>query len=141
MTTPIRSALSITRMSLYAALSALVPSFGPVPAAYWQRAAQGVDQAILNGTLAGCLVYQPQDGGGRADLTVGARGWQGLITIKAYAAALNAAEALLASIPEPLVLTAAGYSITARYERPLDLPALDDIHVAASIYRITIHHM
>jgi hypothetical protein len=140
MTPPIRDAITLVRTALYGALSPLVDDFNGKPACYWQRVEEGVADALVANppTLTACFVYQSQDNGGKQDVTIGDRGWSGLVTIRALAGSLRAAETLLASIPDPLVLSATGYDITAIFDRPLVLPVVENVHTAASIYRISI---
>lgn len=140
MTTPIRNAITLMRTALYGALSPLVDDFGGKPACYWQRVDEGVADALVTNpaTLASCFVYQSQDNGGKQDVTIGDRGWSGLVTIRALAGSQKAAETLLNTIPEPLILSADGYEVTAVFVRPLTLPAVDNVFTAAFIYRISI---
>lgn len=139
-TAPIRTALDLVQTALLAALAPLVPTFKGSPAVYWRQAPSGVASALLTGDLTGCMVCQVQDGGGHSLYYLGDQGWSGLVTVKCMAATQAAAAALLASIPEPLSLTASDYAVTAEWQRPLDLPTVDGITTAAGIYRLTINH-
>lgn len=143
MSAPIRNALPIVRTALYAALSPLVSSYAGLPASYWRRAtdALGLVGALTANppTLAGAIVAQSQDAGGQGVIYLDDADWQGLITIRCLAGSLAAAEALLQTIPEPLLLTApTGYALRADFVRPLDLPQADGVHTAAAIYRVTV---
>lgn len=139
-TAPIRTALDLMQTAMLAALAPLVPTFKGSPAVYWQQAPSGVASALLTGDLAGCIVCQAQDGGGHSLYYLGVQGWRGLVTVKCMAVDRAAATALLASIPEPLTLTASVYALAAEWQRPLDLPTVDGITTAAGIYRLTINH-
>lgn len=140
MTAPIRDAITIMRVALYDALSPLVEQWNGQPACYWQRAVEGVADALVSSPpgLTACFIYQSQDAGGRQENTIGDRAWTGLVTIRALAGTLRDAEALLATIPEPLVLGANGYEVVAVYEQPLVVPASDSVSTAASQYSITV---
>lgn len=144
---PIPTALTITRRALYAVLSPLVAVFGGLPACYWKQANSptSVVQALTSmpPTLSGAIVFGPQDKGGVDDGYIGTGGWNGLITIKAHGPSLTAAEALLEQVAGPLVVLTApfGYTVTAQFVSPLDLPTLDGVYTVASIYRVYIYRV
>jgi hypothetical protein len=127
MTTPIYAAIPVLRTAIYTALDPLTTA-----GVYWQRAAQDAAQPYI--------IEQSQDAGGNAVKTIGALGWQGLVTVKALAPTLSAAEALLAAVvPGMASLAHAGYSFVARYERPIIIPPDGDTWQAAHQWRVFIN--
>jgi hypothetical protein len=139
MVTPIFDALDITRAALDAAFAPIVPPHQGQPACYWKRGPV-ITSALLLGQLASCLIYQSQDGGGRAEQWLGEEGWSGEITVKCISANEGTAATLRDNAFSALQsLSAPGYSISAVHVRPLDLPQLDEgLTTLANIYRITI---
>lgn len=124
---PIYSAITVLRTAIFNALDPLTTA-----GVYWQRATQGVAPPYV--------IAQSQDAGGNAVKTIGAFGWQGLVTVKAIAPTLSAAEALLAAVvPGMASLAYTGFSFVSRYERPIIIPPDGDIWQAAHQWRIFIN--
>lgn len=124
--TPLYSVLRALRFAIKAALQPLTAT-----GVYWQRADQGVALPYI--------VYQSQDLGGQAVGTVGELAWSGLVTVKALATNQSAAELLIAAVaPGMEALIYAGYSISARYVRPVVIPPDGDTWQAAHQWRVGI---
>lgn len=124
---PIYSAIPVLRTAIYNALDPLTAA-----GVFWQRATQGVALPYV--------IYQSQDAGGNAVKTIGAFSWQGLVTVKALAPSLSAAESLLAAVvPGMAALSYSGYSFVSRYERPIVIPPDGDTWQAAHQWRIFIN--
>lgn len=132
MTTPIANAIPLARAAVYAALAPLVGTYQSLPRCYWLAAAQGAPLPLL--------VMQSQDGGGGDASMLNLGGWSGLITVKAIAASLAGAEALLSGVPAAMEALAApaGYTIRATLARPLTLPPSEDVWSAGLIYSIDL---
>lgn len=129
---PITDAVPKVRTALYAALSPLVAAYQGIPKAYWLQAPEGAPLPLL--------VFQAQDGGGKADDYLNSAGWSGLYTIRALADSATAAETLLSGVPAALAgLTVNGYGCTVQFQRSLVLPPLDGVHTAALIYQIELY--
>lgn len=69
------------------------------------------------------LVYHPQDGGGRKADSIGANGWEGLMTFRSMDTTLAGAANKLIEASEQFVnVTAAGYIIQTVFENPQYFP-------------------
>jgi hypothetical protein len=146
--TPLYNAISILRTAITDALAPLMAAATP-PAGvsyldsagrvkcYWTQAEQ-LD-ANQQPVVLPYLIVQSQDNGGTAAKTVGELAWSGLVTVRALAAHLAYAEALIGVVaPGMASLRAAGYSITVAYERPIVLPPQGGVWQAAHQWRIAI---
>lgn len=131
--TPIPDAISLVRPALYAALCPLTAAYNGHPRCYWLVAEQGAPLPLL--------VVQSQDGGGADASLLGLGGWAGLITVKALASSLAAAETLLAGVPAAMAALAApeDFTIRATFVRPLVLPPADGVWQAGQIYRVQLY--
>jgi hypothetical protein len=126
MPTPVYNVIAILREALVAALDPLTAR--PVR---WVEPLQADELPYA--------ISQSQDSGGAALEYVGAIDWTGLVTLRACATTLPAAEALMNSLaPGMEVLTHAGVAITTKYNRPLTLPPVDGVYQAGHIWRVTI---
>lgn len=127
MPSPIYSAIRLVR---YAVASALT-----------SRTTRGVYWLEAPGTAARPFVtFQSQDLGGRAERTVGALGWSGLIVVKAIGDTASAAETLMEAVSAGMdALSTPGYSISAAYDRPLVLPPDGAIHQSGAQWRVSLH--
>ena len=125
MASPILDAITILRGAVSSALDALTDR--PI---YWAQAE--------GGTLP-YVIVQSQDGGGRANPALNSVGWAGLVTVKALASTLPAAETLMAAIaPGMDSLTATGYVITTIYDRPVTLPPESGVWQSINTWRVII---
>jgi hypothetical protein len=125
--TPLYNAIQVVRFAVIAALDPLV-----TPPVFWVRATQGVALPYV--------IAFSQDAGGNAVKTIGRMGWQGLVTVKALAPSLSAAEALLtAVVPGMASLALTGYTFVARYERPIAIPPTDDEWQCGHSWRVFIN--
>lgn len=123
--TPIIDAISVMREAVYAALDPLTTA-----GVYWKQA----EAATLP-----YVVFQSQDGGGKADPYLNDVGWQGLVTVKVYATTQSAAETLLNAVaPGMNSLSATGYAITTIPINPIDLPAEDGVWSSSYQWRVII---
>lgn len=136
---PVTSALTILRMSVGAALAPIAPTWQATPARWWKLPPQGAALALAAGELSAGLVYASADDGGLATAWIGSDGWAGEVLIKALARRIDQAEALLALVPPRMAtLTATGYTLTATFIGPRDLPTADGVAQTGLRYRITI---
>jgi len=87
---------------------------------YWTLAPQGTARPYC--------VLQSQDQGGISTPRLGSLGWSGLITVKAIADSLQAAETLLALVAPAMdgLSAPASYDLSVRFVRPLALPVDED---------------
>lgn len=102
---------------------------------YWQLAPQDADYPLC--------VFQSQDAGGKRADTIGANGWEGLVTFRVMSPDPDEADTKLAAIPALLQgLSAGGYSLTVTPDRPLTVPpettALGYLYTAAVICRCNL---
>jgi len=87
------------------------------------------------------IVIQPQDQGGISVPRLGSLGWSGLITVKALADTLGAAEALFAAVaPGMDAMTApVSYDLSVRFVRPLALgPDDGNVWQYGGIWEVTL---
>src|SRR5678815_3223797 len=114
----IYDAVRIARFLVVPALDALTPQ-----GVYWWVAPQTATRPFV--------VVFSQDGGGVSVPRLGSQGWSGLVTIKAVADTLSAAEALLAAVAPGMdsLSAPATFDLSVSYVRPLALPPdVDGIH-------------
>lgn len=127
-TTILLDAIPAVRAALLAALGSLAS--GRV---YWMQSPTGAALPLI--------VVQSQDAGGQQTPSVGAIGWDGLITVRCIAASLADAEALarlvVAALPAQTTATADGhtYSLNLALERPIVGPPGAQAWTAALVYR------
>lgn len=125
MAAPITDAITVLRGAIFAALTPLTT--------------RTIDWAQAEGRTLPYVIVQSQDGGGRANPFLDSVGWQGLVTVKALATTLPAAEALMAAVaPGMDALTATGYAITTIYDRPVTVPPDAGVWQAINVWRIYI---
>ena len=131
---PMSAAIPIVKAAIYTALSPLVAEDDAgLPSVYWQEGQLG--------HAATWLVFDSQDKGGKAEETMGGRGWSGLITVRAYAPDDNTIDLLLPLVELAMQTPAqpAGYSITLLETRPLTIPASDSISAGGLLFRLAVY--
>jgi hypothetical protein len=137
------TALAIAEDAILEALSLLEP---PDSAAWGAHPPETVAALTMPQTGASRLLRlytaQHQDGGGQPSPFVGARFWQGLVVVKVFAR--NDADArtgMALAHAAMLALTApTGYAISARADRPIDLPR-EIAPRRALQYRVTVRRL
>lgn len=126
MSAPVYTAITILRTALTQALGALTT-----------QQVRWVEP--LPDDLLPYVIAQSQDNGGAALNYVDEVAWSGLVTVKALATSLPAAEQLMNTVtPAMDVLSHAGVAISSKYQRPLSLPSSDGVYQAGHIWRVTI---
>lgn len=113
---PIITAITIVRFAVVGALDPLTTA-----GVYWLEAPEG---AVLP-----FVVCQSQDQGGRGEARLSSLGWSGLITVKALATTLSAAETLMAAVAPGMgaLVAPTNYDMSVSYVRPVVLPPSDGI--------------
>jgi hypothetical protein len=124
---PILDSITIVRFAILAALDPLTTS-----GVYWLEAPETAVRPFV--------VVQSQDAGGRSEPRLSSLGWSGLITVKALAHTLQAAEALLGAVaPGMATLNApTGYDMTAEHVRPIVLGPRDGVWQAGHIWLVSL---
>lgn len=124
---PILDSIALIRALIVPALDALTTR----PVGWWQ---------VNQGTALPYAVVQSQDLGGVSTPRLGSLGWSGLITVKALASDLKAAEALLAAIAPGMasLVAPAGYDLSVRFVRPLALPPADGTWQIGGIWEVIL---
>jgi hypothetical protein len=130
-TAPIFTAINIVRYSVIVALKALSGTAG----VYWLEAPETAVRPFC--------VAQSQDAGGRGEPHLNALGWSGLITVKALADTLVAAETLMTAVaPAMAVLVPpGGYTMTAIYVRPVVIPPSAGVWQAAHQWEVYLERV
>jgi hypothetical protein len=139
----IPTALGIAEDAILDALNALAPTGS---AAWNTHPPETVAALTMPQTGASRLTRlytaQHQDGGGQPSPFVGARFWTGLVLVKVFARTqasaqegINQAHAAMLDMTSP-----AGYSLSARVERPIDLPR-EITPRRALLYRVTVRRL
>ena len=126
---PIYTSVRIVRLLLVPALKALSGTAG----VYWTLAPQGTARPY-------CII-QSQDQGGISTPRLGSLGWSGLITVKAVADSLSAAETLLAAVAPAMgtLVAPTSYDLSVRFVRPLALPVdADNVWQAGLIFELQL---
>jgi hypothetical protein len=124
--TPIYPAIAVLRKAIFEALDPLTTA-----GVYWVQAAQGAALPFV--------IFFSQDGGGQAEKTIGNLSWSGLVTVKALANSQSAAETLMgATAPGMAAPTAAGYTISTNYQRPIVIPPVDGVWQCGHLWRVFI---
>jgi hypothetical protein len=130
MDTPILTAESLLIDALKAALTPYVGTHNSRPKAYYQMAEQGAPLPFV--------IFQLQSDIARLDW-IDETGAETLVTLKALAGRADDARELLHTIaPAMDGLSAAGYTITARYERSPGIPPSNGTYQSAHVYRVRI---
>lgn len=125
---PIITAVSLVRAMIVPALDALTPR----PVGWWQAA---------QGSALPYIVCVSQDAGGVSTPRLNSQGWSGLITVKALATSIQAAEALYAAVAPGMasLVAPAGYDSSVRFVRPLALgPDTDNVWQACGIWEVLL---
>lgn len=124
MSGPVYDAIPVMRGAVAAALGA---------SAHWQRNEDAAPTRPY-------LIFDSQDGGGRADAYVGCIGWEGLVTVRAVADFQDEADAALAPAFTAMQSLSApsGYAIGARFVRPITLPPTGETRYAAAQWEVYI---
>jgi hypothetical protein len=139
----IPTALGVAEDRILAALNALAPAGN---AAWGAHPPETVAALTMPQTGASRLLRlytaQHQDGGGQPSPFVGARFWQGLVVVKVFARNdADARSGMALAHAAMLALTApTGYAISARADRPIDLPR-EIAPRRALQYRVTVRRL
>lgn len=131
---PISRAIPIVKAAILAALAPLVDlDKEGLPSVYWEQATPA--------RVYPCIVFQSQDNGGKAESTIGGRGWSGLFAIKVYALTPDDVDALLPEIELAMASASAadGYDLTVLECYPLTLPSGDTTAAGGLIFRISVY--
>lgn len=125
---PILDSLTLARFVIVPALKVLSGSAG----VYWTQAPQGTARPYV--------IVQSQDAGGVSVPRLGSQGWSGLITVKAIADSLQAAEALLAAVAPAMQSLSApsGYDLSVTFVRPVAIPPDGAIWQAGLIWDVQL---
>lgn len=125
---PIYDAVRLTRFLIVPALDALTTA-----GVYWWVAPQTATRPFV--------VVFPQDMGGVSVLRLGSQGWSSMITVKAVADTLSAAETLLAQVAPAMdsLSAPATYDLRVQFVRPLALPPdAQGIHQVGGIWDVSL---
>lgn len=110
-----------------AVVSALSTTFGG--RVYWQLAPQDATYPLC--------VFQASDGGGKRADTIGANGWEGLLTLRVMSDDPDEADATLALLPALLQRqTVDGYNLGCVLGRPLAVPP--ELLPAGAVYTAAV---
>lgn len=125
MIAPILTSITLVRFAIVGALDPLTTS-----GVYWIQAPSSAVRPFV--------VIQSQDAGGRGEANLNSLGWSGLITVKALADTLGAAETLLAAVAPGMfaVVAPANYDMAVVYERPVVIPPLDNVWQVGHVWRV-----
>jgi len=125
---PILDSITLVRFAVVPALKALSGAAG----VYWTLAPQGTARPYV--------IVQSQDAGGVSVPRLGSLGWSGLITVKAVADSLQAAEALLALIAPGMQGLAAptNYDLSVQFVRPVTIPPDCSVWQAGLIWDVQL---
>lgn len=124
---PIYDAIKLARFAIVPALDPLTSS-----GIYWIEAPPTAVRPFV--------VIQSQDAGGISTPRLNSLGWSGLITVKALADTLGAAETLLAAVAPGMDAIAAptNYDLSVRYVRPLALPPQDNVWQVGGMWLVDL---
>lgn len=124
---PIVDAVKIARFAIVPALDPLTTS-----GIYWIAAPPTAVRPFV--------VVQSQDAGGVSTPRLNSLGWSGLITVKALADTLGAAEALLLAVAPGMDAISAptNYDLSVRYVRPVALPPQDNVWQCGAIWEVNL---
>lgn len=124
---PVFSAITLVRFAIVGALDPLTTA-----GVYWTQAPSSAVRPMV--------IIQSQDSGGRGEAHLNGLGWSGLITVKALADTLPAAEALLATVAPGMaaVVAPANYDMAVEYVRPIVIPPLDNVWQVGHVWRVSL---
>lgn len=127
MIAPILTSITLVRFAIVGALDPLTTA-----GVYWTQAPSSAVRPFV--------VIQSQDSGGAGEPHLNGLGWSGLITVKALADTLGAAEALLAAVAPGMdaIVAPANYDMAVGYVRPIVIPPLDGIFQCGHIWRVSL---
>lgn len=127
MIAPIITSITIVRFAIVAALDPLTTS-----GVYWLEAPETAVRPFV--------VIQSQDSGGRGEPRLSSLGWSGLITVKALADTLSAAETLMANVAPGMsaLVAPTNYDLTAAYVRPMVLPPSEGVWQCGHIWMVKL---
>lgn len=124
---PIFSAITLVRFAVVGALDPLTTS-----GVYWTQAPSTATRPFI--------VLISQDAGGRGEAHLNGLGWSGLITVKALADTLPAAEALLATVAPGMsaIVAPANYDMAVEYVRPVVIPPQDSVWQCGHVWMVSL---
>ena len=124
---PIYDSLTLVRFAVVPALAARTAR-----GVFWELAPEGAAMPLV--------VVQSQDAGGAGLPRLSSLGWSGAIVVKALAATLAAAEALLSEVAPGMdaISPPSGYTIGTRYQRPIVVPYASGVYQTGHMWLVIL---